>query len=865
MDSARPLYSTVVRFKVLHSSKSNSDAVLAGEEQARLTLLERAAEKKFSNRNYLLILTPQDFQLFATRDSDFARAGELGALGVGTSGGSASSGDSDLALPHFMRANVRLGPCSNVLGARLAGAERLMAGATRILGLDALAGGLRKAGAAGAAAIGPRRASDGGGDGCDTASDAARGTGKQGAAAASISPRHNSGDVSESESAGGADAACTSPTSMAAEELEPDSVVTLSVAFSQVREVRQVGASVVVSFLRQKPRVRMLNRAEKLLKPWERDTIDDPLLRTAVLAVQDEAAAAELAGAVQAALAQLAQAVEWVSRGLPLIDSPRPVLLTAQSGGEGTPAEVVATAPGWGQPTPLPPSWCQHVSAGGPEAAGACVTVWLSTPLGPASASIGAQQFLQAPDQKGLQLLVRAQVQPPPADGAGGGAAGSSPRCAQAQPLQVQLQAEVRRSGGESDLAARPQVQPPGDPPQPGGGSAGGQLQASVLGSLLVAVVAAWIQLFASSGPTLTGTSATLHWLAFVACNAAAAAALLPLLAAWRRAPAAAGVAASRAAPSWSLTLLHASLVSEEEGALEEVAEAGVELETEGEKGTEAAEPQLPEAFRQLVQKHSAALDANAASRFLATYPSPGKALAALEQCAEWRERQGYVGLLDQPHPKFEVVKRRYPHAVLGWSTKKDCLVTLDNYGRWKQSYDTLRADGVSDDELLRHLVYCFDYNFHVLDTRQLPQGKSVNIVDLQGLKMGDAAGPAFRFISKAGSLLNLHYPGRLHKAFLINAPSWWSIIWRLVSPLIHPDTRKLMALYSAKDKAGAREALLEWVDASILPAEYGGSSTAGLYDCPLEQQLWQHVARVNASAGGARVDTASQDNSCSG
>lgn len=26
-----------------------------------------------------------------------------------------------------------------------------------------------------------------------------------------------------------------------------------------------------------------------------------------------------------------------------------------------------------------------------------------------------------------------------------------------------------------------------------------------------------------------------------------------------------------------------------------------------------------------------------------------------------------------------------------------------------------------------------------------------------------------------------------------------WSVIWRLISPLIHPDTRKLMALYSAK------------------------------------------------------------------
>ncbi len=59
--------------------------------------------------------------------------------------------------------------------------------------------------------------------------------------------------------------------------------------------------------------------------------------------------------------------------------------------------------------------------------------------------------------------------------------------------------------GREShDALSRPQCcplsQPPGDPPQPGGGSSGGQLQASVLGSLLVAVVAAWIQLFASSG-----------------------------------------------------------------------------------------------------------------------------------------------------------------------------------------------------------------------------------------------------------------------------------------------------------------------------------------------------------------------------
>lgn len=39
-------------------------------------------------------------------------------------------------------------------------------------------------------------------------------------------------------------------------------------------------------------------------------------------------------------------------------------------------------------------------------------------------------------------------------------------------------------------------------------------------------------------------------------------------------------------------------------------------------------------ACSRLIQKHAATLDANIASRFIATYPSPSKALAALQQCA---------------------------------------------------------------------------------------------------------------------------------------------------------------------------------------------------------------------------------------
>lgn len=85
-----------------------------------------------------------------------------------------------------------------------------MAGATRILGLDVLAEGLKKAGAATASAITPRRGSGG-----DEGSEA--------------------GDGSTNGSMGGPEAAAPSPPSSAAEELDPDAVVTLSVALSQAR------------------------------------------------------------------------------------------------------------------------------------------------------------------------------------------------------------------------------------------------------------------------------------------------------------------------------------------------------------------------------------------------------------------------------------------------------------------------------------------------------------------------------------------------------------------------------------------------------------------------------------------------------
>lgn len=56
---------------------------------------------------------------------------------------------------------------------------------------------------------------------------------------------------------------------------------------------------------------------------------------------------------------------------------------------------------------------------------------------------------------------------------------------------------------------------------------------------------------------------------------------------------------------------------------------------------------------------------------------------------------------------------------------------------------------------------------------------------------------------------LKLAHPGADCAAAAYSVLHRWSIIWRLVSPLIHPDTRKLMALYSAKARKGEFNGLL--------------------------------------------------------
>jgi hypothetical protein len=250
--------------------------------------------------------------------------------------------------------------------------------------------------------------------------------------------------------------------------------------------------------------------------------------------------------------------------------------------------------------------------------------------------------------------------------------------------------------------------------------------------------------------------------------------------------------------------------------------------------------------------------------RFIVGLGSETKAFSGLSAMAQWMTENRLTNILVRPQPAFKVMKKYYPHGFPGWSTKKDCLVELECMGQWPQAYDAIAAEGISEQAMLEHLLFTYQYAFAKIDARPLPDGKTVKIVDLGGLRMGDLRSAGFKLITRVGAMLSMNYPQRLKRCFLINAPGWWAVAWKLITPIIPAKIRAQMSLYGKNDKEAAYKAMLEWIDDEVIPVAYGGKNELPLSECSLEIALAKYVAELNEhgaiSEGEERGDSCDDD-----
>lgn len=100
---------------------------------------------------------------------------------------------------------------------------------------------------------------------------------------------------------------------------------------------------------------------------------------------------------------------------------------------------------------------------------------------------------------------------------------------------------------------------------------------------------------------------------------------------------------------------------------------------------------------------------------------------------------------------------------------------------------------------------------------------QSCVIMDLQGLSRATCNSRVLAIVQHQSRVDALCFPEILGKCLIINAPSFFSLIWSIIRRWLDPRTASKIEIYSSKSKAERR--LAELISQEHLPREYGGSA----------------------------------------
>ncbi|KAG6960226.1 hypothetical protein JG688_00009700 [Phytophthora aleatoria] len=212
------------------------------------------------------------------------------------------------------------------------------------------------------------------------------------------------------------------------------------------------------------------------------------------------------------------------------------------------------------------------------------------------------------------------------------------------------------------------------------------------------------------------------------------------------------------------------------------------------------------------------------------------KALERYNETTEWRREEGVDSLLEEPSPHFKIIKENYPH-YYHKRGKNGEPVYYEKPG--KINLKALKSAGLTLDDLMHNYLMITEFLWQVIE--QDDNRKGISVLDVDGIGISDFAGEAVEYVRKAASVSGKHYPERCAYIFVINVPSWFSMIWNTVKGMVDDVTREKVIIVRGKKKIF--EALSERIPAENIPVEYGGTSDG---KSPEEDLLFNLMAYVN-------------------
>lgn len=169
-------------------------------------------------------------------------------------------------------------------------------------------------------------------------------------------------------------------------------------------------------------------------------------------------------------------------------------------------------------------------------------------------------------------------------------------------------------------------------------------------------------------------------------------------------------------------------------------------------------------------------------------------AKASLQATLDWRQENKVDSLLARPHPNYDICKAITLHSFLGRDTTGH-VVFFQRPAIDSGEHLTLAQKNVlNNNDLLLHYVYVLEYCWNVLDPPVPGTDHRVmtSIVDLTGLEFSilrhrELVGLVKQFLS----MMSTHYPHRSYKTLILNAPSWFGMLYKLLSPLLRESTKE--------------------------------------------------------------------------
>lgn len=224
------------------------------------------------------------------------------------------------------------------------------------------------------------------------------------------------------------------------------------------------------------------------------------------------------------------------------------------------------------------------------------------------------------------------------------------------------------------------------------------------------------------------------------------------------------------------------------------------------------------------------------------------EAQTRLTATLQWRIQNGMDDILLSPHPHFDTLKRCYPHAyhLRGYNKESvyyECPGKIDLTG--------LKLAGLTLNHLLRHYALVTEFLWTYISPYQDgPGSKGITIIDLDGMRLRDFAGDVVTFVKRAAAFTGLHYPERSSAIYILNAPSFFQLIWRrVIAPLVDPVTLKKVRVVTSNTPEfpnAIRDALMQTIPIENIPMEYGGKSEIPLGYSPEEISLRELMHQNN-------------------